>query len=182
MASQCLPQFLFCSCRASASSQVSWTQEVPATRLILHPPRFGVCRHGCMISLDILRHTRLLLMCFQFMLIGLMSLKNHTLFVQFHPVACESISLTLQLVRSLTLLRRHGKAQHRDVCTYISYQYHTFSKRPPLRVPDIDGRYDSQSRPNIRKRREANVDLSGAISISPSTHCPRRRRRYEHRS
>jgi hypothetical protein len=76
---------------------------------------------------DLTQRADCLLICHQVMLIGLMSLKNHTLFVQFHPVACESTNLTLQPVRSLTLLQRYGKAQYRDVRTYISYQHHNFS-------------------------------------------------------
>jgi hypothetical protein len=118
------------------------------------------------------------------MLIGLMSLKNPTVFVQFHPVACESTNFIIVPSKSNTDLSTDMAKLNIEMSVRMLADRTTFG-RPLLTRPDTDGRHDSQSRPNIRARCKAEIVFSrtvpGTIAITPSTYLPWRRR-YEHRS
>lgn len=86
--SQCFLELVLRLCSAGATCQISWPEKVQAPDRILYPLGSGVGCYGRMFFRT--RHaTFAVLTDSQLMLIGLMSLRNHTLFVQFHPVACE---------------------------------------------------------------------------------------------
>jgi hypothetical protein len=109
------------------------------------------------------------------MLIGLMSLKNPTVFVQFHPVACESTKLIIVPSKTNTDLITDMAKLNIEMSVRILADRTTFG-RPLLTRPDTDGRHDRQSRPNIRARCKAEIILSRtvprAIAITPSTDSP----------
>jgi len=58
MTLQCLFKLVFRVYCAGASRQISWTQEVQATRLLLHSLGPGIRSHGCMLPPNILPSIR----------------------------------------------------------------------------------------------------------------------------